>query len=114
MHKHGSLGCIDVKNVLEPLEFVLPKREVPIPVVDLSDSLSSLTTQEPEAEPEEKLSEPVQVPAETTEPSIEEPTVNEITDATDNLSKDVDLDDMEDFLSGEWTVRIHVGAGVVH
>ncbi|XP_063044007.1 conserved oligomeric Golgi complex subunit 8 [Engraulis encrasicolus] len=108
VHKHGSLGCIDVKNVLEPLEFVLPKREVPIPVVDLSDSLSSLTTQEPEAEPEEKLSEPeeklsepLQVPAETTEPSIEEPTVNEITDATDNLSKDVDLDDMEDFLSGE-------------
>ncbi|XP_010900176.1 conserved oligomeric Golgi complex subunit 8 [Esox lucius] len=32
--RYGSLGCIDVNSVLEPLEFVLPKREMMAPVVD--------------------------------------------------------------------------------
>lgn len=45
VHKHGSLGCIDMNTVLEPLEFVLPKREVVAPIVDLSAQLSSLTSQ---------------------------------------------------------------------
>lgn len=108
VHKHGSLGCIDVKNVLEPLEFILPKREVPIPVMDLSDNLSSLTTQEPEAKLQEKLSVPDQRSAETKppfnpeitmEPSTEEPTAHQPTDTTDTPPKDADLDNMEDFLS---------------
>lgn len=48
VHKYGSLGCIDVDTVLKPLEFVLPKREVMTPVVDLSTELSSLTANDPD------------------------------------------------------------------
>ncbi|XP_067105298.1 conserved oligomeric Golgi complex subunit 8 [Osmerus mordax] len=48
VHKYDSLGCIDVHMVLQPLEFVLPEREVAAPEVDLSTELGSLTTTDPE------------------------------------------------------------------
>lgn len=49
VHKHGNVGCISVSAVLEPLDFVLPKREPVSPVLDLSIELSSLSTGEAEA-----------------------------------------------------------------
>ncbi|XP_030622844.1 conserved oligomeric Golgi complex subunit 8 [Chanos chanos] len=49
VQKYGSLGCTDVKAVLEPLEFVLPKKEVP--TVDLCAELTSITSMEPELQP---------------------------------------------------------------
>ncbi|XP_052008322.1 conserved oligomeric Golgi complex subunit 8 [Xyrauchen texanus] len=64
VYKYGSLGCIDVNTVLEPLEFVLPKKEPMTSVLDLCADLSSLTTAESDLLPaikpeptEEKLPE---------------------------------------------------------
>ncbi|KAK3548279.1 hypothetical protein QTP70_007349 [Hemibagrus guttatus] len=48
IHKHGNVGCVNVSAVLEPLDFVLPKREPVSPVLDLSVELSGLSTTEPE------------------------------------------------------------------
>ncbi|XP_062405068.1 conserved oligomeric Golgi complex subunit 8 [Sardina pilchardus] len=106
VHKYGSLGCIDVKGILEPLEFVLPKREVPIPEVDLSDTLSSLSTVELEPNLEEKLSEsgkvseeskPPSAPTVNPEPSSDLPSGDQTIDTTDDPDlKDID----EEFLSG--------------
>ena len=108
VHKYGSLGCIDVNNILEPLEFVLPKREVLIPVVDLSDDLSSLTTMESELQ--EKRSETLQTseetkpppdPKVTMEPSSDIPTGDQTTDTADNPTEDANLMDIDkEFLSG--------------
>ncbi|XP_056134435.1 conserved oligomeric Golgi complex subunit 8 [Lampris incognitus] len=47
VHKHGSLGCINVNTVLEPLEFLLPKKETVVPSIDFTADLSSLTTPDP-------------------------------------------------------------------
>ncbi|KAJ8248972.1 hypothetical protein GJAV_G00229770 [Gymnothorax javanicus] len=58
VHKHGSLGCIDVGSVLEPLEFVLPKREVPPTEADLSAQLISMMEDEPPTAPQGEPSEP--------------------------------------------------------
>ncbi|XP_030015809.1 conserved oligomeric Golgi complex subunit 8-like [Sphaeramia orbicularis] len=61
LHKYGSLGCIDLSSVLEPLEFVLPQREVieatpPGLDVDISTDLNSLTLEtqlkDPKTEPD--------------------------------------------------------------
>ncbi|KTF78398.1 hypothetical protein cypCar_00020780 [Cyprinus carpio] len=46
VYKYGSLGCINVNAVLEPLEFVLPQKEPVTSVLDLCTDLSSLTTAE--------------------------------------------------------------------
>ncbi|XP_077049983.1 conserved oligomeric Golgi complex subunit 8 [Siphateles boraxobius] len=46
VYKYGSLGCISVNTVLEPLEFVLPQKEPVTAVLDLCTDLSSLTTAE--------------------------------------------------------------------
>ncbi|CAL8245207.1 unnamed protein product [Lota lota] len=86
VHKYGSLGCIDENTILSPLEFVLPKREIVVPVVDLSADLSSptsseaITIQEPteESHPE---ADPVSDPGSTEEPKHSEP-------ATGDLDKD--------------------------
>ncbi|CAJ1049905.1 conserved oligomeric Golgi complex subunit 8 [Xyrichtys novacula] len=48
LHKHGSLGSIDLSAVLEPLDFVLPERETlpvtaPEPEFDINTELGSLT-----------------------------------------------------------------------
>nr|XP_033475977.1 conserved oligomeric Golgi complex subunit 8 [Epinephelus lanceolatus] len=51
LHKYGNLGCIDLAAVLEPLEFVLPQREIlappppasAAPELDIASELSSLT-----------------------------------------------------------------------
>ncbi|KAG7239572.1 hypothetical protein INR49_028723 [Caranx melampygus] len=47
LHKYDSLGCINLAAILEPLDFVLPQRETlappPLPEVDLTTELSSLT-----------------------------------------------------------------------
>ena len=56
LHRYGSLGCIDVAAVLQPLDFVLPQRETLAPAaapeLDLSSDLSSLTFETPLTEPE--------------------------------------------------------------
>lgn len=79
VHKYGSLGCIDVHMVLEPLEFILPKREVVVPEVDLSAELSSLTTTEPEPTPggdgdinQKPAEQPQLQPQPTAEPKLTE------------------------------------------
>ncbi|KAG9342003.1 hypothetical protein JZ751_018321 [Albula glossodonta] len=55
VHKYGSLGCIDVNAVLEPLEFVVPKRETPPSEAELSAQLISMMASDsllgPETEP---------------------------------------------------------------
>lgn len=51
LHKYGNLGCIDLAAILEPLEFVLPQREIlappppasAAPELDIASELSSLT-----------------------------------------------------------------------
>ncbi|XP_034535767.1 conserved oligomeric Golgi complex subunit 8 [Notolabrus celidotus] len=48
LHKHGSLGSVDLSSILEPLDFVLPEREplpvaAPVPEFDISSELGSLT-----------------------------------------------------------------------
>uniref|UniRef100_A0AAZ3P7Z0 Conserved oligomeric Golgi complex subunit 8 n=1 Tax=Oncorhynchus tshawytscha TaxID=74940 RepID=A0AAZ3P7Z0_ONCTS len=49
VHQYSGLGCIDVSPVLEPLAFVLPKRETVTPVgEDLSVELDGLTTADPQ------------------------------------------------------------------
>ncbi|KAI5098478.1 conserved oligomeric Golgi complex subunit 8 [Silurus meridionalis] len=64
VHKHGNIGCIDVSAVLEPLDFVLPKREPVSPVLDLSAELSSSSTTEaqPSAPIQTSLSETAESP----------------------------------------------------
>ncbi|XP_016402548.1 conserved oligomeric Golgi complex subunit 8 isoform X2 [Sinocyclocheilus rhinocerous] len=46
VYKYGSLGCINVNTVLEPLEFVLPQKEPVTSILELCTDLSSLTTAE--------------------------------------------------------------------
>ncbi|XP_053478535.1 conserved oligomeric Golgi complex subunit 8 isoform X2 [Ictalurus furcatus] len=64
VHKHGNIGCVDVSAVLEPLDFILPKREPLSPVLDLSIELSSSSTTEaePPAPAEPSFSEKVEAP----------------------------------------------------
>ncbi|KAA0715218.1 Conserved oligomeric [Triplophysa tibetana] len=60
VYKYGSIGCINVNVVLEPLEFVLPKKEPVASVLDLCTDLNSLTTAEsdlPSVKPEETFTE---------------------------------------------------------
>lgn len=64
VHKYGSLGCIDENTILAPLEFVLPKREIVVPLVDLSAELSSLTTSE-------AIQDTVQGPTEESHPEAD-------------------------------------------
>lgn len=42
LHRYGSLGCVDLAAVLEPLDFVLPQRETSLPPPPDLD-VSSLT-----------------------------------------------------------------------
>ncbi|XP_016339130.1 conserved oligomeric Golgi complex subunit 8-like [Sinocyclocheilus anshuiensis] len=51
VYKYGSLGCINVNAVLEPLEFVLPQKEPVTSVLELCSDLSSLTTAESDPSP---------------------------------------------------------------
>lgn len=61
LHKYGSLGCIDLPAVLEPLDFVLPQRETlapaPVPELDISTELSSLTFDN-QSQPKEPATDP--------------------------------------------------------
>lgn len=47
LHRYGSLGCIDLPAVLEPLDFLLPERETlappSVPELDITTELDSLT-----------------------------------------------------------------------
>ncbi|XP_076592212.1 conserved oligomeric Golgi complex subunit 8 [Chaetodon auriga] len=47
LHRYGSLGCIDLPAVLEPLDFLLPERETlappTVPELDVTAELDSLT-----------------------------------------------------------------------
>lgn len=62
------MGCIDLPAVLEPLQFVLPPREVlqPVPDVDIASELGSLTF-------ETQLKEPVSDPDVTVEAGRPDP-----------------------------------------
>ncbi|KAL7406595.1 hypothetical protein ABVT39_022922 [Epinephelus coioides] len=79
LHKYGNLGCIDLAAVLEPLEFVLPEREIlappppasAAPELDIASELSSLTfeTQLKEPATDQDLTEEAGSPALTPPPS---------------------------------------------
>ncbi|XP_070763316.1 conserved oligomeric Golgi complex subunit 8 [Enoplosus armatus] len=68
LHRYGSLGCIDLPAVLEPLDFVLPQREMlePAPEVDITTKLGSLTF-------ETQLEEPATDPDATAEAGRPDP-----------------------------------------
>ncbi|XP_071346027.1 conserved oligomeric Golgi complex subunit 8 [Trachinotus anak] len=76
LHRYDSLGCIDLAAVLEPLDFVLPQREVlappPVPEVDITPELSSLMfdtqLKEPITDPDP---DPAQTPSGPTDPESE-------------------------------------------
>uniref|UniRef100_A0A3Q0QX16 Conserved oligomeric Golgi complex subunit 8 n=1 Tax=Amphilophus citrinellus TaxID=61819 RepID=A0A3Q0QX16_AMPCI len=60
LHRYGSLGSIDLAAVLEPLAFVLPQKEtplpsLPLPEVDVAAELGRLTF---DAEPKEPAADP--------------------------------------------------------
>ncbi len=61
LHRYGSLGCVDLPAVLEPLDFLLPERETlappSVPELDITAELNSLTfeTQLKEPGPEPDL-----------------------------------------------------------
>lgn len=61
LHRYSGLGCINLAAVLEPLDFVLPQREMlvppPPPEVDLTAELSSMTF---DTEPKEAGTDPDQ------------------------------------------------------
>lgn len=92
LHRYGSLGCVDLAAVLEPLDFLLPQREAVPPAsepeLDISGKLSSLTFEpqltEPETDPDLSL-DPAQTQSgitdsEVTEPRSEEPDEETIQD----------------------------------
>ncbi|XP_038852437.1 conserved oligomeric Golgi complex subunit 8 [Salvelinus namaycush] len=78
VHQYSSLGCIDVSPVLEPLAFVLPKRETVTPMVeDLSVELDGLTTADPQPTlPVDNLGLPGLEPIAGPEPVEEDPMVS--------------------------------------
>ncbi|XP_052361166.1 transforming acidic coiled-coil-containing protein 3-like [Oncorhynchus keta] len=78
VHQYSGLGCIDVSPVLEPLAFVLPKRETVTPVgEDLSVELDGLTTADlPPILPVDNLGLPVPEPIAGPEPIEEDPMVS--------------------------------------
>lgn len=96
VHKHTSLGCVDVRSVLEPLEFALPKRELPIPVMELNDNLNILTM-DPTLQLEDKQPEPLSSVEETNSSTTPETTVAISADAfkgqlTDTLAQHQPID----------------------
>lgn len=63
LHRYGSLGCINLAAVLEPLNFVLPQKEtlaqLPALDLDISTEISNLTfdtqRKEPATDPDPTL-----------------------------------------------------------
>ncbi|XP_076003024.1 conserved oligomeric Golgi complex subunit 8 [Genypterus blacodes] len=93
LHRYSSLGRVDLTDVLQPLDFVLPQRETVVAeVLDVAAALSSLTTSElldkeviTEADPEldaaKKQSDP--------EPEL---TLQQTDPATEQTEPDLDPD----------------------
>ncbi|MGH0127579.1 UNVERIFIED_CONTAM: hypothetical protein FKN15_043721 [Acipenser sinensis] len=48
VHKYSSLGCINMNMVLEPLEFILPKKELPTVGPDTSSDLETMMSPGPQ------------------------------------------------------------------
>ncbi|RXM29550.1 Conserved oligomeric Golgi complex subunit 8 [Acipenser ruthenus] len=48
VHKYSSLGCINMNMVLEPLEFILPKKELPPVGPDTSSDLETMMSPGPQ------------------------------------------------------------------
>ncbi|XP_065113947.1 conserved oligomeric Golgi complex subunit 8 [Paramisgurnus dabryanus] len=85
--KDGSIGCININLVLEPLEFVLPKKELVTSILDLSTELKSLSTAE---------SDPLPVSAEDrfteeTAPEQQKPAEESTSTPDDLLSQNEDI-----------------------
>lgn len=85
LHKFGNLGRIDISAIVEPLDFVLPKKETPdpdplIPDLDLSLDLGSLSLDPETKDPRPELDpETVPDPKPDLGPGPEsEPTLEEI------------------------------------
>ncbi|XP_066570213.1 conserved oligomeric Golgi complex subunit 8 [Amia ocellicauda] len=51
VHKYSSLGCINISTILQPLELILPKKEVLPTVADLASDLDSTVPSDPHIEP---------------------------------------------------------------
>ncbi|KAK3570466.1 hypothetical protein QTP86_019457 [Hemibagrus guttatus] len=101
IHKHGNVGCVNVSAVLEPLDFVLPKREPVSPVLDLSVELSGLSTTEPEplapTEPSFSAEHPEEAPEPGAELNVQHPQEAEPShDSAEPRTHDVDQKDAGD------------------
>lgn len=59
LHRYGSLGCIDLPAVLQPLDFLLPQRETmappSVPELDITTELNSLAFETQLKEPDPDL-----------------------------------------------------------
>ncbi|XP_071401190.1 conserved oligomeric Golgi complex subunit 8 isoform X2 [Centroberyx affinis] len=75
VHKYGSLGRIDASAVLEPLDFVLPRRDSAEPLVDIGAELSGLTAagDTPRPTPEPRAEGPIKEPDLTERPERPNP-----------------------------------------
>ncbi|XP_055767915.1 conserved oligomeric Golgi complex subunit 8-like isoform X1 [Salvelinus fontinalis] len=90
VHQYSSLGCIDVSPVLEPLAFVLPKRETVTPMVeDLSVELDGLTTADPQ--PTLPDPEPIAGPEPVEDPMVSSTISTEFVSET-GLTSDPELE----------------------
>nr|XP_046254231.1 conserved oligomeric Golgi complex subunit 8 [Scatophagus argus] len=79
LHRYGSLGCINLSAVLQPLDFLLPQRETLVasaPELNITNELSSLTLEtqlkEPEMDPDNAVVAGRPDDSEVTEPRTEE------------------------------------------
>ncbi|XP_062861287.1 conserved oligomeric Golgi complex subunit 8 [Trichomycterus rosablanca] len=98
LQKYGHIGCIDINAVLEPLEFVLPKKETPAsPMPELSVDLTSLTISEAESlavkkvEPSEKAASKIVPTSHTTQTRESETTVEPSVNLTQPERSDQEL-----------------------
>ncbi len=99
LHRYGSLGCIDLPAVLEPLDFLLPQRETlappSVPELDITTELNSLTfeTQIKESETDSDLPEEAGRPETVqTQPSLKDSE----SEPTEPTSEERDEEMMED------------------
>ncbi|KAG7332951.1 hypothetical protein KOW79_003086 [Hemibagrus wyckioides] len=108
IHKHGNVGCVNVSAVLEPLDFVLPKREPVSPALDLSVELSSLSTTEPEplapTEPSFSEKPPEEAPEPGAEPDLNIQHPQEAEPSHDSAEPRTNNVDMEQNDAGDVTL----------
>lgn len=95
LHRYGSLGCVDVPAVLQPLDFLLPQRETlapppSVPELDLTAELSSVTL---ETQPKEPATDPDPGP----DPALTRSSLRDSeSEPTEPMSEELDEETIED------------------